>query len=153
MIKKSPFTSTNRKILLVIILIISFTITFSSNVAGQSSSPTGDESGITPYVAVEEMPSYPGGNAALYKHIGKNLVYPPAAARNSIQGKVIIKCCITPQGGINQISILKSADPDLDQEAIRVVKTITTFIPGKKGGVAVPVWYLIPITFAIKEVD
>jgi TonB family protein len=155
MVKKSAITSTNLKILLVFTLIISFKIAFPSYATGQNStaSQTGDESGITPYIAVEEMPTYPGGNVALLKYIGKNIHYPAAAQRNGIQGKVIIKCCITPQGGISQLSVLKSADPDLDQEAMRVVKTITTFIPGKKGGVAVPVWFLIPITFSLKETN
>jgi periplasmic protein TonB len=106
----------------------------------------------TPYVAVEEMPQFPGGDMALYKYISKNLHYPEAAKEKNIQGKVIIKFCVTPVGGISQISVLQGLNPDVDQEAIRVVKTLPVFTPGKKAGVPVPVWYLVPITFKYKEV-
>jgi TonB family protein len=101
----------------------------------------------TPYVAVEEMPQFPGGNPALYKYISNNMRYPESAREKNIQGKVVIKFCVTANGSIDQISVLKGLSPDVDAEAIRVVKTFPVFSPGKKEGVAVPVWYLVPITF------
>ena len=101
----------------------------------------------TPYVAVEEMPQFPGGNPALYKYISNNMRYPESAKEKNIQGKVVIKFCVTATGSIDQISVLKGLSPDVDAEAIRVVKTFPVFSPGKKEGVAVPVWYLVPITF------
>ena len=101
----------------------------------------------TPYVAVEEMPQFPGGNPALYKYIANNMRYPESAREKNIQGKVVIKFCVTATGSIDQISVLKGLSPDVDAEAIRVVKTFPVFLPGKKEGVAVPVWFLVPINF------
>jgi TonB family protein len=103
-----------------------------------------------PYVAVEEMPMYPGGDIALLKHIAENTSYPEVAKINNIQGRVIIRFCVTATGGINQISVLKGVDPELNAEAMRVVKTLSGFKPGKQGGKPVPVWYMVPITFTLK---
>jgi TonB family protein len=137
----------NLRICMVLVLMSAFSILFSINAVGQ----TADNSGMNPYVAVEEMPTFPGGNPALAKYIGEHLRYPSGPQEKGIQGKVIIKFCVTPQGGVSMLSVLKGVDPELDQEAMRVVKTITKFNPGKKGGVAVPVWFLIPITFTISN--
>jgi TonB family protein len=104
----------------------------------------------SPFVVVEEMPMFPGGDPALLKFIAENTNYPQAAKENSIQGRVIIRFCVTADGGVNQISVLKGVDPELDAEAIRVVKTLPPFAPGKQGGKAVPVWYMVPITFTLK---
>jgi periplasmic protein TonB len=103
-----------------------------------------------PFVVVEEMPMYPGGDAELLNYIGKNTVYPEVAKENNIQGKVIVRFCVTSKGGVSQVSILKGVDPELDKEAIRVVNTLPAFKPGKQGGKPVPVWYMVPITFTLK---
>jgi TonB family protein len=103
-----------------------------------------------PFVVVEEMPIFPGGDAALLKYIGENTNYPDKAKEQNIQGRVIVRFCITSEGDVNQISILKGADPELDREAIRVVRTLPRFVPGRQGGKAVPVWYMVPITFTLK---
>ena len=103
-----------------------------------------------PFVVVEEMPSYPGGDAALLKYIGEHTQYPEVAKENNIQGRVIIRFCVTAKGGVSQVSVLKGVDPELDKEAIRVVNTLPTFKPGKQGGKPVPVWYMVPITFTLK---
>jgi TonB family protein len=107
-----------------------------------------DES--TPFVVVEEMPMFPGGDPELLKYIGENTQYPEQAKVNNIQGRVIVRFCVTAEGGVSLISVLKGVDPELDAEAIRVVKTLPSFKPGKQGGKAVPVWYMVPITFALK---
>ncbi|MCX6325302.1 MAG: TonB family protein [Bacteroidia bacterium] len=104
----------------------------------------------TPFVVVEEMPAFPGGDSELLKYIGENTQYPAGAKEKNIQGRVIVRFCITSKGGVNQASVLKGADPELDAEAIRVVNTLPTFKPGKQGGKAVPVWYMVPITFSLK---
>jgi periplasmic protein TonB len=103
-----------------------------------------------PFVVVEEMPSFPGGDAALLKYIGEHTQYPEVAKENNIQGKVIIRFCVTAKGGVSQVSVLKGVDPELDKEAIRVVNTLPAFKPGKQGGKPVPVWYMVPITFTLK---
>ncbi len=109
-----------------------------------------DESESTPFVVVEEMPMFPGGESKLLKFISENTNYPELAKTNNIQGRVIIRFCVTAEGGVSLISVIKSVDPELDAEAIRVVKTLPAFEPGKQGGKPVPVWYMVPITFTLK---
>jgi len=104
----------------------------------------------TPFVVVEEMPMYPGGDAELLKYIAEHTQYPEIAKENNIQGRVIVRFCVTSKGGVSQVSILKGVDPELDAEAIRVVNTLPAFKPGKQGGKPVPVWYMVPITFTLK---
>jgi protein TonB len=58
--------------------------------------------------------------------------------------------CVTPVGGVDQVSVLKGVDPELDAEVVKVVKTLPKFKPGKQGGKPVPVWYTIPINFQLK---
>jgi protein TonB len=103
-----------------------------------------------PFVVVEEMPMFPGGDAELLKYIGENTIYPEVAKENNIQGRVIVRFCVTAKGGVSQVSVLKGVDPELDKEAIRVVNTLPPFKPGKQGGKPVPVWYMVPITFTLK---
>jgi periplasmic protein TonB len=103
-----------------------------------------------PFVVVEEMPMFPGGDAELLKYIAEHTQYPEVAKENNVQGKVIVRFCVTSKGGVNQVSILKGVDPELDKEAIRVVNTLPPFKPGKQGGKAVPVWYMVPISFTLK---
>jgi TonB family protein len=109
-----------------------------------------DDSEMTPYVVVEEMPMFPGGDAELLKHIGSHTIYPENAKQDNIQGRVIIRFCVTAEGGVSLVSVLKGVSPDLDEEAIRVVNTLPAFRPGKQGGKPVPVWYMVPITFTLK---
>lgn len=103
-----------------------------------------------PFVVVEEMPMFPGGDAALLKYIAENTQYPEVAKENNIQGRVIVRFCVTAKGGVSQVSVLKGVDPELDAEAMRVVNTLPPFKPGKQGGKPVPVWYMVPITFTLK---
>jgi len=103
-----------------------------------------------PFVVVEEMPMYPGGEEALLAYISANTQYPEVAKENNIQGKVIVRFCVTSKGGVDKVEILKGVDPELDKEAIRVVKTLPTFKPGKQGGKPVPVWFMVPINFTLK---
>jgi periplasmic protein TonB len=103
-----------------------------------------------PFVVVEEMPMFPGGDNALLKFIGENTIYPEVAKENNIQGRVIVRFCVTAKGGVSQVSVLKGVDPELDKEAMRVVTTLPPFKPGKQGGKPVPVWYMVPITFTLK---
>jgi TonB family protein len=103
-----------------------------------------------PFVVVEEMPMFPGGDPELLKYISENTKYPDAAKNQNIQGKVIVRFCITAKGGVSLISVIKSVSPELDAEAMRVVNTLPAFQPGRQGGKAVPVWYMVPIAFTLK---
>ena len=103
----------------------------------------------TPYVVVEEMPMYPGGDVELLKYIAKNTKYPEAAKEAKVEGRVIIRFIVTKEGNADGVSILKGVHPLLDEEAVRVVSTLKGFEPGKQGGVPVNVWYMVPITFKL----
>jgi periplasmic protein TonB len=103
-----------------------------------------------PFLSVEEMPVPLGGEAGLYKYIADNLKYPKLAIENNIQGKVFIRFCVTSKGNVDQVSILKGVEPELDAEAIRVVKSFPPFIPGKMSGKPVPVWYIVHINFRLE---
>jgi TonB family protein len=107
------------------------------------------ESADEPFVIVEEMPMFPGGDSELLRYIGENTKYPENAKKNNIQGRVIIRFCVTAKGNIDRITVLRGADPELDAEALRVVGTLPAFKPGKQGGKEVPVWYMVPITFTL----
>ena len=109
-----------------------------------------EEAEAEPFVVVEEMPMFPGGETELLKWISENTQYPEIAKENNIQGKVIVRFCVTAKGTVDRVSILKPVDDELDKEAIRVVKTLPAFKPGKQGGKPVPVWYMVPINFTLK---
>jgi protein TonB len=106
-----------------------------------------EEAEPEPFLSVEEMPEPPGGLTGLYKYIAENTIYPERAHGNNIQGKVIVRFCVTSKGKIEQVSIYKGVDPELDAEAIRVVKTLPSFKPGKQAGKPVPVWFIVNINF------
>ena len=112
---------------------------------------TEEEPEPEPFITVEEMPSYPGGDAALLQYVMNEIVYPEAARENNIQGSVFIRFCVTATGEIGQVQVLRGVDPEIDAEAVRAVKTIKGFRPGKQGGVAVPVWYQLPINFKLEN--
>lgn len=99
---------------------------------------------------IDEPPIFPGGEELLVKHISKHTKYPDAAKANGIQGQVVVKFCISSKGNISGYEIVKSVNPDLDAEALRVIKTLTRFEPARKDGKPVPFWYYLPITFTLK---
>ena len=102
------------------------------------------------FVVVEEMPSFPGGEKALMDFIYANIQYPEIAKENNIQGKVILRFCVTYKGGVDQVQVIKPVDPSLDNEAVRVIKLLPAWKPGKQGGKPVNVWYSVPVTFQLK---
>lgn len=102
-----------------------------------------------PFVVVEEMPMFPGGDGALLKFISDNAKYPEDAKAQNITGRVIVRFCVDTNGDATQISVLKGVHPLLDAEAYRVVSLLKGFEPGRQGGKAVPVWYMVPVSFGI----
>lgn len=98
------------------------------------------------FTAVEQMPQFPGGEAELMKYIQKNLKYPPVAMENNIQGRVVVQFVVTKTGKIGEVKVARGRDPDLDKEAVRVVKSLPDFIPGKMNGQSVNVWYTLPLS-------
>ena len=107
------------------------------------------------YTCVEQMPRFfgLGGEAALMKYIESRLNYPPMAAKNNIQGKVIVKFVVKKDGSVGEVKVVRSVDKDLDEEAVRLVKTLSKFIPGRQNGQAVSVWYTLPVTFKLPQED
>ncbi len=104
------------------------------------------------FTAVEQMPQFPGGDAALMKYISDHIRYPAMAQENNIQGRVVVQFVVTKTGAIGEVKVVRSKDPDLDKEAKRVVKSLPKFIPGKMNGQAVNVWYTLPINFKLQGV-
>lgn len=104
----------------------------------------------TTWVYVDEMPEFPGGDNALLAYLAENTTYPELAKKNNIQGKVILRFCVTTKGTVTEVSVLKSVSPELDAEAVRVVKTLPLFTPAKNHGKIVSVWYMVPISFVLK---
>ncbi len=104
------------------------------------------------FTAVEQPPSFPGGEAALLKYISDHIRYPAAAQENNIQGRVVVQFVVTKTGSVGQVKVVRGKDPDLDREAQRVVKSLPKFIPGKMNGNAVNVWYTLPINFKLAGV-
>lgn len=102
------------------------------------------------FVYVEQMPSFPGGEQALYKYLNDSLRYPAAAKKNGIEGRVYIKFIVTETGGIKNPQSVKPADSLLVAEAIRLVSSMPTWKPGKQNGRAVPVYFTLPISFRLE---
>ncbi len=103
------------------------------------------------FTAVEQMPQFPGGEAELLKWISNHIKYPTMAAENNIQGRVVVKFVVQKDGKVGEVVVLRGKDPDLDKEAVRVVKALPAFIPGKMNGQAVSVWYTVPINFKLQS--
>ena len=103
------------------------------------------------YKSVEQMPQFPGGEAAMMKYLSQNIQYPPSAAKNNVEGRVILQFVVEKDGQIGEVKIVRSVDPELDAEAVRVIKTMPNFIPGRQDGKPVAVWYTIPISFKLQS--
>ncbi len=103
------------------------------------------------FEAVEQMPTFPGGEAALYKFLSDNINYPAEAAEEGVSGRVVVRFVVTKTGAIDQVTIARGKHPALDKEAMRVVKKLPKFIPGKQNGENVNVWYTLPVNFKLQQ--
>ncbi len=102
------------------------------------------------FQVVETMPSFPGGDAALFKFLNDNVKYPVIAQENGIQGRVICQFVVNRDGSIVDVEVVRSVDPSLDKEAIRVIKSMPNWAPGKQRGKAVRVKYTLPVNFRLQ---
>jgi TonB family protein len=102
------------------------------------------------FFIVEKMPEFPGGDLALRQYIASAVKYPDVAVQNGIQGKVYVTFTVGKDGVVKDAKIARGVDPSLDKEALRVVSSLPTWIPGKQRGEAVNVQYTVPINFALK---
>ncbi|WP_289833219.1 energy transducer TonB [uncultured Duncaniella sp.] len=101
---------------------------------------------------VEQKPQFPGGEAALLKYVAEHIRYPAMAQENNIQGRVVVQFVVTKTGAVGEVKVVRGKDPDLDKEAVRVVKSLPKFVPGKMNGHAVNVWYTLPIQFKLQGI-
>ena len=99
---------------------------------------------------VEQMPTFPGGQQELMSYLGKNIKYPTIAQENGTQGRVIIQFVVERDGSITDVRVARGVDPYLDKEAVRVVKSMPKWIPGKQNGKAVRVKFTVPVMFRLQ---
>lgn len=102
------------------------------------------------FTVVEQMPMFPGGDAALMGYLRDNMHYPTVAAENGVQGRVVVGFVVERDGSITDVNVLRSVDPSLDREAMRVVRSMPKWTPGKQNGSAVRVKYQVPVTFRLQ---
>ena len=117
-------------------------------VIAQPEPPKEEEQKVFDYA--EQMPSFPGGQGALNEYLSKTIRYPVAAEENGIQGRVIVQFVVEKDGSITDVRVVRSVDPSLDKEAVRVAKSMPRWIPGKQNGSAVRVKFTLPVSFRLQ---
>lgn len=108
-----------------------------------------EEEDYAPFVVVEDMPVFKGGDKALMKYIAEHVVYPEIAKENDIQGKVFVKFVINEKGKVTNVQLLRGVDPLLDKEAIKVIESLPDWKPGRQSGKNVKVSMQVPINFQL----
>lgn len=103
------------------------------------------------FTVVEEMPEYPGGMSEFMKFIAQNIKYPADALQGKVEGRVIARFVVCKDGSISDIEIMRSVSPSLDAEAVRVLKLMPKWKPGRQRGKAVPVKFTVPVTFRLEK--
>lgn len=101
------------------------------------------------FQVVEDMPEFPGGMEALLAYLGKNIKYPSIAQENNIQGRVIVEFVVNKDGSIVEPKVIRSLDASCDKEALRVIKAMPKWKPGKQRGKPVRVKYTVPVMFRL----
>lgn len=99
---------------------------------------------------VEQQPLFPGGPAALMKYLSEHTKYPVVAQENGVQGRVTVQFVVEKDGSISDVHVLRGVDPSLDKEAVRVVKSMPRWTPGKQNGITVRVNYRVPVLFRLQ---
>ena len=102
------------------------------------------------HIRVEKMPEFPGGQDALNRFLVRNIKYPLLAQENGIQGRVVCQFVVNSDGSIVDISVVRGVEESLDKEAIRVIKSMPKWTPGRQGGKSVRVKYTLPIRFKLQ---
>lgn len=120
-------------------------------IAAPVEAPQEEEEEEVVFVVVESMPEFPGGQQALFKYLSENVKYPVIAQENGIQGRVICQFVVNKDGSIVDVEVVRSGgDPSLDKEAVRVIKSMPKWKPGKQRGKAVRVKYTVPVNFKLQ---
>ena len=120
-------------------------------IAAPVEAPVEEEEEEVVFVVVESMPECPGGQQAVFKYLSENVKYPVIAQENGIQGRVICQFVVNRDGSIVDVEVVRSAgDASLDKEAVRVIKSMPKWKPGKQRGKAVRVKYTLPVNFKLQ---
>jgi protein TonB len=123
----------------LLFLLLVFTLGVQVNVCAQKTSKV--------YDVVEQMPSFPGGQQAMMKFMKNNIRYPEALKKNKVQGMVLVQFVVDQTGRITNPVVKRSIEPSLDAEALRVVRAMPKWNPGKQNGKPVKVRYTLPVSF------
>lgn len=102
------------------------------------------------YEVCEQMPTFPGGDAALMKYLAENIKYPVSAQKAKEQGRVVVQFIVEKDGTVTGVKTVRSVTPALDAEAVRVIKAMPKWTPGKQGGQPVRVNYNVPVSFRLQ---
>lgn len=126
----------------IIVVLVAMQIT----VVAQTTSSLQDDS---VYTEIEKMPEFKGGREAMYKTINQNIYYPPIARRAEVQGTSWVSFIVEKDGTISDVKIQESLSKETDEEAMRVVSLLTTWIPGEVNGQPVRVRTALPIKYKL----
>jgi protein TonB len=110
-----------------------------------------EEEPVKPYVVVEQMPEFPGGDQTMRKFLRDNIRYPMMAKESGITGTVYVTFVVSVTGQISEVKLLRGIGGGCDEEAVRVVKTMPSWIPGRQTGKPVPVQFNLPIKFSLNQ--
>ena len=102
------------------------------------------------YIIVEQMPGFPGGEEALLKYISDHIEYPTMAVERGIEGRVTVRFVVNKDGYVQDVTVIRGVHELLDKEAVRVIQSLPRWNPGKQNGVAVAVYYNVPVTFTLQ---
>ena len=103
------------------------------------------------YTAVQQPPSFPGGNTAFNVFVNSNIKYPKMAHQNAVSGRVYVSFVVERDGSLSDLKVLRSPEDDLSAEAIRILKLSPKWIPGKQNNVTVRVSYTVPVSFWLRD--
>lgn len=102
------------------------------------------------YIIVEQMPGFPGGEEALLKYISYHIEYPTMAVERGIEGRVTVRFVVNKDGYVQDVTVIRGVHELLDKEAVRVIQSLPRWNPGKQNGVAVAVYYNVPVNFTLQ---
>ncbi len=103
------------------------------------------------FTHVEQMPQFPGGDKEMMSFLSRNIKYPVIAQEQGIQGTVVLRFVVGKNGEVSDVTVLRSLDPSCDKEAIRVVKSMPKWVPGKQNGTPVLVYFTLPVRFRLQQ--
>lgn len=147
-----------RRVICAVIAILLFALgAYSETITGELTTPIEErtpEKTTRVFYEVEQFPRFPDdGDNGLLKWVQSNLKYPEIAKKNGVQGRVVVQFWIKKDGSIGDVKVVRSVEPTLEEEAIRIVKSLPKFIPGKFNGEPAEFLYTLPIKFNLPEAE